>query len=187
MSLQRLLMFAISLMPLLLAGLIWNLSVDNSSSPALESNASDDLPEALIEELTYRQFGPAGNLLQQLQTSSAVSRVSGAEIELIQPRIQVSSQLETEWTASSNSGYLDRPGSQLVLDGDVVLRRLSEEPAELLTDSLTWLPATASAYTNDLVVIDLANNHIESEGISIDLNRSSFVFHSNVRGTHAPF
>jgi LPS export ABC transporter protein LptC len=187
MSLQRLLMLPISLTPLILAALIWNLSVDTSNSRSGDISASDNLPEALVEGLIYSQFNMNGNLIQQLHTDRAVSLIAGAEIELLRPRLWVSSGVDTEWTASSASGYLDRPGSQLVLDGDVVLRRLGDQPAELITDSLTWLPATASAYTNDLVVIDSAGNHIESQGISIDLDRSSFIFHSNVRGTHAPY
>jgi len=187
MSLQRLLILPISIMPLILAALIWNLSVDTSNSRPGDISASDNLPEALVEGLLYSQFNAIGNLAQQLFTDSAVSRIAGAEIELLRPRLRVSSGDDTEWTASSESGYLDRSGSQLILDGNVVLRRLGGQPAELLTESLIWLPVTASAYTNDPVVIDSVGNHIESQGISIDLDRSSFIFHSNVRGTHAPY
>lgn len=187
MSPQRLLMLAISTTPLILAGLIWSLSVDSASSRSQDFIAPGNLPDALVEELTYSEFGLSGSLTQRLRASSATSRVAGEEIELLQPRISVSGGDTLEWTASSSRGYLDRPGSQLILDGDVVLRRLGSDPAELLTESLTWLPISSSAYTNDLVVIDSLGNHIESQGISIDLDRSSFIFHSNVRGTHAPF
>src|SRR6056300_482391 len=121
MSLQRLLMLPISLTPLILAALIWNLSVDTSNSRSGDISASDNLPEALVEGLIYSQFNMNGNLIQQLHTDRAVSLIAGAEIELLRPRLWVSSGVDTEWTASSASGYLDRPGSQLVLDGDVVL------------------------------------------------------------------
>lgn len=186
MNFQRMLMLFISITPIILAGLIWNLSVDNSSSHSETTLQTDDLPDSVINELTYRQFDLDGNLIQQLETSNAVSRLAGEEIALQQPQLRVTSNDQTEWTASSLSGYLDRPGSQLVLEGDVELHRLGNRPAQLLTESLIWLPTSASAYTNDLVVIDSSGNHIESRGISIDLDRSNFIFHSEVRGTHEP-
>lgn len=187
MTLQRLLMLFISLTPVVLAGLIWNLSIDSSNSSTTSVAPSNNRPDALIQNLTYSQFSASGHLVQQLETVSAISHVSGEEVELLQPDLLVAGDNQTQWAASSNSGYLDRPGSQLVLNGDVVLRRLGSAPAQLTTDSLTWLPASASAYTNDLVTIDAPGNYMQAQGVSIDLDKSTFIFHSNVRGIHEIF
>ena len=184
MTLQRLVLLIISLTPLVLAGLIWNLSIENSSELLSSASTADELPQSILSDLTFNQYDQQGRLVQQLQTSQATSFIAGQEVELVSPRLLVTGSNEVQWSASSESGLLDRPGSQLVLRGDVLLQRLGDTPAQLATESLFWLPATASAYTSDLVTIDAPGSHIESEGISIDLDRSIFVFHSQVRGTH---
>ena len=186
MSLHRLLLLAFSVTPLLLAGAIWNLSIDGSSTSIPDNVQQGNLPESLLGELVFNQFDEAGNLIQQLTTARAIGYLDGDQIELVEPALQVTAINQTQWTASSERGFLDRPGSQLELHGRVELQRLGDSPAQLRTERLYWLPASASAYSDDLVTVDTPSSHMESKGISIDLDRSSFMFHSQVRGTHEP-
>ncbi len=185
MSWQRFFLIAFSAVPLLLAAWIWNLSVElglveRSAAAAVAEN----LPDLLADEVVYLQFDVSGMPVQRLSSTRALGFNQGAEVRLDSPSLLVVSSDATRWSASSLRGYIDQPGGRLDLVGDVVLNRLGEAGARLITSSLAWLPASATAFTNDAVVVESQGNRLQSQGISIDLDRANFHLVSQVRGTH---
>ncbi len=184
MNTQRLLMGLLSVFPLLLAGLIWNLSVEPSiEPPALGESAADLLPDSIATEATFSQFDASGRLYQRIGAKRAVSYNGGETVDLNEPKMLVIGT-EASWSGSSHEGSIDWPGGEVILESEVILQRLGDHPSTLQTSKLSWNPTTASAFSDQHVVIIAPGHSLESLGINIDLDRSIFTLFNQVKGQH---
>lgn len=181
---QRILLILLALVPLLLAGMIWNLSIEPSQRQAGVETERDHLPDSILEGAVIREFNGQGEAFQRLASERILSRGDGSNIDLMAPDLTLTAADGTIWSAVSESGRIDREAGRVNLDGEVRILRRGERVTRMETRDLAWDPARSVAHSDQAVSIEAPGHRVEARGISIDVDNASFELHQSVSGIH---
>jgi LPS export ABC transporter protein LptC len=140
--------------------------------------------DAFIRDFTMTQMGANGEPAYVLQ-ASYLEHFNDTEESVISNPLLNLSDPKANWKIGAMQGNINRDGSWLELDDNVVMQQTNTpNPIRLETSHMRINTSSLSAVTNRVVKIHSANQQITSRGMEYNSRRGTLEFRSNVRGTY---
>ena len=140
--------------------------------------------DAFIRDFPMTQMDAAGKPAYVLQASYLEHFNDTEESVITKPLFNIA-DAETNWKISAKQGKLDRDGTWLVLNDDVVMQQTdTPSPIRLETSRLRINTTTLTAMTERRVRIHRDKQQITSRGMEYDSRSGTLEFRSDVRGTY---
>lgn len=140
--------------------------------------------DAFIRDFTMTQMDPTGKPAYVLQADYLEHYNDTEESVITKPLFNVS-DAEARWKISAQRGNIDRDGTWLVLNDDVVMLQTdTPNPIRLETSRLRINTTTLTADTDRPVRIHRDRQEITSRGMQYNSRSGMLEFRSRVRGTY---
>jgi lipopolysaccharide export system protein LptC len=140
--------------------------------------------DAFIRDFTMTQMDATGKPAYVLQASYLEHFNDTEESVITKPLFNIA-DAKTNWKISATRGNIDRDGTWLELNDDVVMLQTdTPSPIRLETSRLRINTATLTAMTNRMVRIHRDRQQITSRGMEYDSRNGMLEFRSHVRGTY---
>lgn len=140
--------------------------------------------DAFIRDFTMTQMDTSGKPVYVLQADYLEHYNDTEESVITKPLVKIADN-RANWNISAMQGNIDRDGTWLVLNDDVVMQQTdTPSPIRLKTSRLRINTATLTAMTNRTVNIHRDRQSITSRGMKYDSRNGTLEFRSHVRGTY---
>jgi lipopolysaccharide export system protein LptC len=173
---------AVSFIAVALLGL-WS-TFKSGKDDQMEEERNTHFVDAFIRNFTMTQMNADGVPAYVLKASYLEHFNDTEESVISKPQFNISNA-EANWKISALQGNIDRDGTWLVLDDNVVMQQTdTPSPIRLETSRLRINTTTLSAMTRRTVKIHRDNQQITSRGMVYDNRKGTLEFDSDVRGTY---
>lgn len=88
------------------------------------------------------------------------------------------------WEVNAKEGYGHQKEEKIVLNNDVVISHTTTPPTTMSTQSLIIFPRKNIALTDETVLIQQGNSHIEAKGMSIDFQTGRITLKHKAQGRY---
>lgn len=158
-----------------------NLSPRSTSlSPDLQAITAQR-PDAFMEDVRQRQYGPDGRLIRTLTAASMIDFGERAEARLTEPHVWIDRGAQ-QWTVVSAVGELSTDRTTLRLEGDVVAQRdaLNQVPWEITGETLVWDQTQDLIRSIGPVVLVQGETISRGDQLVMDLSSNAFTLGEKV-------
>ncbi|QDP73045.1 LPS export ABC transporter periplasmic protein LptC [Legionella israelensis] len=155
----------------------------------LDDHALATIPDAVIHQLTVRQFGENGQLVNQLQTP-LLSHIPQNDTHFLEkPDIVITQINQPAWYIQSEKAVALNRGKQITFSNNVIIHQNRDKHAQestLRTEEITYFPESKKATTSLLVTLEQPGTLIQSIGMNAYLAEKRVELLHQARGQYAP-
>ncbi|ANB17712.1 LPS export ABC transporter periplasmic protein LptC [Dokdonella koreensis] len=142
-----------------------------------------------LADFTMNALDDTGRLSFAISGPRLARRGEDGSIYVTDPRYTLLDDQGQPWLGRSNSAWIDKSGSTMKLEGDVVLERKADgpiQPATIHTSDLTTWPKTGKLETAAPTRIEQPGSILRGTGLRGDMNTKVLELLSDVHNTFEP-
>ena len=135
-----------------------------------------------MHNFTMTVMSPLGQASRIIDGAEMAHYLDDDSTEIILPRVQFIKPQEKTWLVSSNKGFTQGKGEDVLLLGNVIINQKENPDIELRTEKLNLDSIHNTAYTDLAVSMKSPHGTTDSVGLHADLNDKMINLHSRVKG-----
>jgi LPS export ABC transporter protein LptC len=142
-------------------------------------------PDLYIEQPHWQQFDAQGRLTRQLEASRVEQWPGEQDARLIRPQLQIHDRDQRHWQLQAARGRLTSDGEPLLLEQQVVVRRVAASHGPVVTTERLNIARSGDLLETDTaVVLQSGNWHFRAGGLRAEVGAERIELFNRVRGIH---
>lgn len=155
----------------------------------LDDRVLAKMPDAIIHQLTVRQFDGNGLLVNQLETP-LLRHIPQNNTHLLQkPRIFITTTNQAAWNIQSEKAVALNGGKEITFTRNVIIHQDKDKQTQestLRTEAITYFPDSKKATSSVAVTFEQPGTFIQSMGMNAYLDEKRVELLHQARGSYVP-
>lgn len=172
---------------LLLAAAGWYAASSSHLNFHLDDQTLSQIPDAVVKDLTYKQFDNTGKLVNELRTDLLLHIPLKDQHWLRMPRVKVIEADQSQWLISAKQALATQGGEAITFKRDVVVHQPANgkhAESTFKTEEIIYYPKTKLAATDKAVRFEQPGTVVQSRGMRADLAEKRVQLLHQARGSY---
>lgn len=170
------------LLPILAVITLWLFFSEDPEKTADGTNLISRSSDYAMSNFTMTVMNEQGQPSYILYGQEMAHYAEDDSTEISKPIADIIEQGKDTWVVSSNDGYTQGKGEDLLLTGNVLVTKKADNAIEIRTEKLNLDTVHNTAYTDLAVNIKSPQGVTDSVGLHADLEEQTINLHSRVKG-----
>ncbi len=170
------------LLPLLAIVTLWLLFSEDTSTKTTEQNVISRTSDYAMSNFTMTVMDDQGKPSRIITGKEMAHYPEDDSTDITYPTAEILEEGKDSWLISSNKGYTQGKGEDILLSGNVIITQKNTKEIELRTEKLNLDTVHDTAYTDLAVTIKSPHGTTDSVGLHSSLQEKTINLHSRVKG-----